>query len=48
VKQENPGKKMTDITKLISELYKSLSKEKIEEYEKKYKASKEQFELAKK
>jgi len=40
VKKENPGKKMTEITKLISELYKKLTKEEIAAYEAKYKDSK--------
>ena len=39
---------MTEITKLISEQYKTLGKEKIAEYEEKYKVSKGEFEKAKK
>jgi hypothetical protein len=48
VKSANPGKKMTDITKLISEQYKQLSAEKVTEYEHKYKANKEVYEKDKK
>ncbi|CAK95181.1 unnamed protein product (macronuclear) [Paramecium tetraurelia] len=48
VKDANPGKKMTDITKIISEQYKQLAKDKIDQYEQKYKDSKAIFEKEKK
>ena len=44
VKAANPGKKMTDITKIISEQYKALAKDKVDEYEQKYKDNKTVYE----
>ncbi|CAD8104090.1 unnamed protein product [Paramecium sonneborni] len=48
VKDAHPGKKMTDITKIISEQYKQLPKDKIDLYEQKYKDNKAIFEKEKK
>ena len=48
MKTANPGKKMTEITKLISEHYKLLSGDKSKEYEERYKENKSAYEKEKK
>lgn len=48
VKKENPDKKITEITKLISEDYKKLTKDELEKYEDIYKKNKVVFDKEKK